>query len=93
MTKWTGLRQQADVLNGQEIERNVWSLAEDPRFPSLLALLADVRVTRLAFGSGISSASDHGALAHCMGAVDAIDELERRLQSMIEPPEKEESGK
>lgn len=91
MSKWTELRQAADVLSGQEIERNVWSLSEDPRFPSLLALLADVRVTRLQLGSGISSASDHGQLAHCMGGVDAIDEVERRLQMMVEPAKEEKT--
>lgn len=92
MSKWTELRQQADALSGAEIERNVWSLGADPRFPSLLALIADVRTTRLLHGSGVTTASDHGVLAHCMGAVDAIDELERRLQTMLEPPAEEKES-
>lgn len=91
MTKWNQLQHQADELSGEQIGRDVWSLSEDPRFPSLLALIDDVRTTRLAVGSGVQSSSDHGTLAHCMGGVDAIDELERRLQSMVEPPPEEKS--
>jgi hypothetical protein len=90
MTKWNQLRHQADEKSGEEIERDMWSLSEDPRFPSLLALLADVRSTRLTQGSGVASANDHGVLAHCLGSVDAIDELEARLKIMVEPPPKEE---
>lgn len=87
--KWNDVRLAAAQLSGERIERDVWSLSEDPRFPAIVALIEDARFTRLAQGSSVTAASDHGTLAHCMGAVDVIDELERRLQTMIEPPAEE----
>ena len=89
MGKWTELRHKADGLAGEQMERDIWSMAEHPGMPALVALINDVRFARLAAGTSAAAASDHGTLAHCMGAVDAIDELERRLQSFIEPPPRE----
>lgn len=91
MDKWKQLRRTADTMSGPEIERNIWSISEDPRFPAVIALLTDVRFTRLANGSGVAAASDHGLLAHCMGGVEAIDELERRMQGMVELPAEEKA--
>lgn len=77
-------------MPGEQIERDVWSLSEDPRFAAVVAVINDVRFARLAGGTNPASASDHGVLAHHMGAVDALDELSRRLEGMIEPPATEE---
>ena len=86
MSKWTQIQQAADQMAGQQIERDVWSLSDDPRFAAVIALINDVRFNRLTGGTNPATASDHGVLAHHMGAVDALDELERRLQSMTEAP-------
>lgn len=86
MSKWRNLQQAADLAVGPQIERDVWSLSEDPRFAAVLAVIKDVQFTRLAGGTNPASASDHGVLAHHMGAVDALDELMRRLEGMVEPP-------
>jgi len=92
--KWRTLRARADALPGAQVERDIWSLSDDPRFPAVVALLADVRYGRLVQGSSVTTAGDHGTMAHCMGAVDAIDEVERRLQAMLEPmPLEQQVGK
>jgi len=92
-TRWTQLRRLADSMSGAQIERDVWSLSEDARFPALLAVMDDVRKDRLTQGSAVNVAGDHGALAHCMGAIDAIDELQRRLEGMLTPKTLEEFEK
>lgn len=84
--KWNELQLKAVQLSGETVQRDIWALADDPRFPAVIALLDDARTERLAQGSSVSAACDHGGLAHCMGAVDVIDEVKRRLQGMIEPP-------
>ena len=93
MSKWTQLQHAADLLPGEKIPRDIWALGEHPSMPALLALLNDVRFARMAQGASGATAADHGILAHCMGAVDAIDEIQRRLESMIEPPPAEEENK
>lgn len=78
------LQTAADQLRGENVSRDIWALANDPRFPAVLALLDDVRKTRLAQGSAVDAAGNHGILAHSMGAVDAVDEIKLRIQTMIE---------
>lgn len=90
MTKWNKLQSDAALLTGPRIEQDIWSLSDDPRFPAVLALLDDARKVRLKQGCGPDAADHHGTIAHAMGAVDVLDEIELRLQTMIEPPPKEE---
>jgi len=83
------LQMAADQLPGEHVARDIWALASDPRFPAVVALLDDVRKTRLAQGCGAAESNNHGVLAHAMGSVDAVDEIKARIQTLIEPPAEE----
>jgi len=85
---WILIRHQADLLNEAERQQALWSLSDHRGLPALVALIDELRRSALGVGSDLTHADHPGTLAHCAGAISALDELEARLQAaIVTPPE------
>lgn len=59
-------------------------LLMDPRFLEVKELIKSVREELIAHMSDPSTSEHHGILAHDAGGVDALDQLAKRMDQVIE---------
>ncbi len=89
--KFADLKREADRLTAKQVPDNLRVLAQDPRFPALVAWLEGNRREWARCVTSQAIAKDHGKLAHAAGSLYALDVLVGQLQVVIEKPPKEEA--
>lgn len=89
--KFADLQREATRLTAKQVPDNLRVLAQDPRFPALLAWLEG---NRREWGRCVTSqaiAKDHGKLAHAAGSLYALDVLLAQLQTTLEKPARDDT--
>lgn len=78
------LQAAARAMGQKEIEQALFSLADDPRFPAVLALMQQHRESYIVSGTQQSFANHHGPLAHNNGSIFALDTLRDAIRARVE---------
>jgi hypothetical protein len=86
--KFAELLESGRKMSTKEIKSNIVSLAADPRFAAVLALIERKHAEWVKAVAGQSLARDHGALAHCAGSVYATENVLGSFREVIEPSPK-----
>jgi hypothetical protein len=70
-------------------ENDLKTLITDPRFEAMRNLLDEVKEELVSHVSHQATAQDHGSLAHSAGGVDCINQINGRLQAIVDAVDNE----
>jgi hypothetical protein len=76
------------AMSPEGLRTSLVSLASDPRFPAVLAIIEGKHREWCRTVAGQALAQDHGKLAHCAGSVFALENLLGSLKEILEPSAK-----
>ncbi len=89
--KFSDLKREAERLTPKQVPENLRVLAQDPRFPALVAWLEGNRREWARCVTSQAIAKDHGKLAHAAGSLYALEVLVGQLQTTVDKPAKEDA--
>jgi len=70
-------------------ENDLKTLITDPRFAAMRNLLDEIKEELVTHVSHQATAQDHGSLAHSAGGVDCINQINGRLQAIVDTVDNE----